>query len=80
VFLELVTMAAPRIVHRALLISLIRIGRRRILCVPVSIAFLIRILIGSHFGLLAAASWPVAEAATAVPEPPQPIALDLDLL
>ena len=54
VFLEFVTLAATRIVHRAIPISLYWIGGRRILRVPVSVLFLVRILIGSHGGLLAA--------------------------
>jgi hypothetical protein len=56
VLLELIAMAAARIVHRAVLISPIGIGGWRILRVTVSIAFLIGILIGSHCGLLARAA------------------------
>jgi len=83
VFLEFVTLAATRIVHRAIPISLYWIGGRRILRVPVSVLFLVRILIGSHGGLLAArgaapsavrTGRPAAEGATAVPPPSQPIA------
>jgi len=83
VFLEFVTLAATRIVHRATPIPLYRIGGRRILRVPVSVLFLVRILIGSHGGLLAArgaapsavrTGRPAAEGATAVPPPSQPIA------
>jgi hypothetical protein len=53
VLLELVTVAATWIIHRAILMMVNRIGGRRILRVPVSVSFLIRILIGSHGGLLA---------------------------
>jgi hypothetical protein len=51
--LELVTMPASGVVHRTLVRRLVRIGWRRILCVPVSVSFLVGILIVSHCDLLA---------------------------
>ena len=50
--LELVTVAAPGVVHRTLVRRLVRVRRRRNLRVPISFAFLVRILIDCHRGLL----------------------------
>jgi hypothetical protein len=68
--LEFVTVPAPGVVHRTLVTRLVRIGRRRVLRVPLSVAFLIGILIDSHRRLPMASAVlrrPLSRGATAVP-------------